>query len=317
MPADETEKVYTFEDLKNWNREDVSLAVIGCPITHSLSPVMQNAALAEISKKSPAFSGWKYFRFEIEPGQIGEALPVFSEKNFAGLNLTLPHKVVAFDLVSEMSPEAQSIGAVNTLARRGGGWFGHNTDGRGFAAAVAGDLQLPLRDTNVILLGAGGAARAIAAAALSEGCRSLHIGNRDPERLRVLLAQSEKYFPEMFSRVRGFDLASPPADLPAPALVVNATSLGLKPGDGSPFPAKMFAPGTAVYDTIYEPAETAFLKAARAAGLPAANGLSMLCRQGALAFEFWTGLDAPVAVMAGALKKSIARANCAGKVAAK
>lgn len=298
----DTEIPLTLEDLRKWSRVEPSLAVVGKPIGHSLSPRMHNAALAELSRTLPQFTHWRYFKFEIDPTDLAEALRLFHQKRFVGLNLTLPHKVIACPLVAGLSSLAQAIGAVNTLIWHDVGYYGHNTDGPGFARGIREDLDIPMQGANIILLGAGGAARAIATIALKEGCRSLWIGNRNPQRLAQLVAQITEHLPEATTRIHTFPLENPPTDLPADCVLVNATQLGLKTSDPSPFPADRLRPEMVAYDIIYEPTETPFLRAARQSEILAANGLSMLYWQGALALELWTHTRAPVHAMAEALR---------------
>ena len=184
------EKVFTLADLRAWTRSEPSFAVLGKPIAHSLSPKMHDAALdaAARERSAPELAARRYFRFEIAPEELGEALPLFFAKNFLGLNLTIPHKVAALPLLKKISPEAEIIGAANTLARDDAlsGWRGENTDGRGFARAAEMSLGVKLAGTRVVLLGAGGAARAIAATALAQGCASLTIVNRSRDRAEAL-----------------------------------------------------------------------------------------------------------------------------------
>lgn len=295
IPAD-PERVLTLDDLRHWKRTAPSLAVIGHPIAHSRSPAMHNAALAAISADRPQFADWVYFKFDLAPEELAEALPLFHKHRFVGLNLTLPHKVDAVDLVSGISSQGRAAGAVNTLHRQDAGYYGHNTDGSGFARACEIRLGKKLRGADIVLLGAGGAARAVGAAVLEAGCRSLLVVNRDPERLTGLLSCLA---PLDASGVRLIGI--PPSGLsgrvPSSALIVNATSLGLKEFDASPFPAEFFRPGMAVYDTVYGKHETALVREARASGLKSENGLSMLCWQGALALELWTRTGVPVASM--------------------
>ncbi len=302
--APDTEIPLTLDDLRKWSRVEPSLAVVGSPIGHSLSPRMHNAALAELSRTLPQFTHWRYFKFEIDPADLPEALRLFHQKRFIGLNLTLPHKVIACPLVAGLSSLAQAIGAVNTLIWHDVGYYGHNTDGPGFARGLREDLDSPMQDANIVLLGAGGAARAIATIALKEGCRSLWIGNRNPQRLADLVAQIAMHLPEPAQRIRTSPLAKPPADLPADCVLVNATQLGLHATDSTPFPPDRLRPEMVAYDIIYEPAETAFLRAARNTDILAANGFSMLYWQGALALELWTHTRAPVHAMAAALRSA-------------
>ncbi len=294
-PAD-TERVLTLEDLAGWSRLTPSLAVVGHPIAHSRSPLMHNAALARLGEAMPQFREWSYFKFDIPPERLAEALPLFYKHNFVGLNLTIPHKVDAVSLVHGMSSQGRAAGAVNTLLRQDDGYYGHNTDGSGFARACEARLGIKLRGANVVLLGAGGSARAVAAAALEAGCKSLWVGNRDPQRLNGLLAQLAP-LAKNACEPRPFSLGAPPSDLPEKSLLVNCTSLGLKPDDPSPFPSIALMPGMCVYDIVYGAKPTALVRDARAAGLPAENGLSMLCWQGALALELWTRTRVPVEAM--------------------
>jgi shikimate dehydrogenase len=261
---------------------------------------MHNAALAKLAAADPGLAGHAYFKFDIPPERLAEALPLFHRNGFLGLNLTLPHKVEAVSLVTQISAPGEAAGAVNTLVRDASGYSGDNTDGLGFARACEVRLGVRLAGAQVVLLGAGGAARAVATAALAAGCASLLIVNRDPARLRGLLDRlAASNIPGCLPL--GVAPDAIPGDLPAGALVVNATGLGLKADDPSPFPARLLRPGVAVYDTVYGAHTTTLVREARAAGLRAEDGLSMLCWQGALALETWLGRPAPVAEMWAAI----------------
>lgn len=268
----------------------VPLAVLGWPIRHSVSPQMQNAALAELAKADARYSAWRYYRVEVQPAHLKEALDLLAAKGFVGLNLTIPHKVLALDYVRVTDMLGLSAGAVNTLLRENGQWMGYNTDGTGIKAALA---QEPFRvraldEVDVVLLGAGGAARAIAAICLASACKSLWIGNRSLERLDELLCQMKSYAAK--GVLHGFDLAgASEAGLPRKALVINATSLGLKEEDASPVDLTIFGEGTMVFDTTYGKHKSALLKKAEALGMPASNGLPMLVHQGLGALDEWTG----------------------------
>ncbi len=294
-----SEKVYSIDDLHTWTRTEASFAVLGKPIAHSLSPKMHNAAFAALQERYPHFARYRYFRFEIAPESLDEALPLFFEKNFHGLNLTIPHKVAALPLLKATSPEAELIGAANTLVRNDklGGWRGENTDGRGFARAAEMQLGITLTGTQVVLLGAGGAARSIAATALAQNCASLTIVNRSRERAETL-ASALRQFGMTSAELRIFspeEIGNPECGIcnsQAPALVVNATALGLKPEDASPFPPELLRDDMAVYDTTYGTHTSALVAAARERNLPVADGRSMLAWQGALAFECWTSVPA-------------------------
>lgn len=308
MLRTDTEKVYSLNDLRAWTREEPSFAVLGKPIAHSLSPKMHNAAFAALRERVPALAGKAYFRFEIAPEELDTALPLFFEKNFFGLNLTIPHKVAALPFLKKISREAEIIGAANTLSRDDarGGWLGANTDGRGFARAAEMSLGRTLAGTRVVLLGAGGAARAVAATALAENCASLALANRSRERVDALAADLRKHFPPEKISVRGaFSARDDASAVPADALLVNATPLGLKPDDPPPFPPELLPRGAAVYDTTYGECESALVAAARECGVPASDGRAMLAWQGALAFEIWNGVpaDSVFPIMSAELKK--------------
>jgi shikimate dehydrogenase len=284
------EPVLTLRDLESWSFAGTALAVLGHPIKHSVSPPMHNAALAFLARTAPAFATWKYFRFEITPQDLPVALELFHARKFHGLNLTVPHKVIAFDQVAEVDPAAQPLGAVNTLRWTPRGWHGFNTDGYGLASAVRETLGRELAGAHVILLGAGGAARGAAVECLERGCASLWIANRTMENLDALLALLAPIAGGI--PLRGFAPSVPPDQLPAGALVINATSAGLKPDDPAPIDLTALQRPAAVFDMIFNPSQTPLLRQAAALGLPHANGLAMLVHQGAKSLEIWSGAPA-------------------------
>jgi shikimate dehydrogenase len=284
--------VYTLDDLAAWSSSSTALAVLGHPIRHSLSPAMHNAALTELGREQAAFAAWHYHRFDVPPEDLPRALALFHQRGFRGLNLTVPHKVIAFERVTSITPEARLIGAVNTLLRTEvpGGWEGRNTDGYGLATAVRESLGIDLAGAAVILLGAGGAARAAAVECLQRRCASLWIANRTLARLEALLALLRPLGDGL--PVRGFDPQSPPAGLPPGTLVINATSAGLRTEDPPPIDLTRLPRPAGVYDMIYNPPQTPLLRQAAALGVPQANGLAMLVHQGAKSLEHWSGIPA-------------------------
>ena len=286
----ENSSVLTLAELDAWSFPGTALAVLGHPIKHSISPAMHNAALASLAVHDARFADWRYFRFEVHPDDLPRALELFRAKNFHGLNLTVPHKVLAFDRVAAIDPAARPIGAVNTLLRTPAGWRGHNTDGYGLAAAIHETLGLELTGAHVILLGAGGAARGAAVECLQRRCASLWIANRTEANLTTMLAELAPLAADI--PLRGFTPAAPPADLPSGTLLINATSAGLRPTDDLPVDLTSLPNVGAVLDMIYNPAQTALLARAAFLGLPHANGLAMLVHQGAKALEIWTGAPA-------------------------
>jgi shikimate dehydrogenase len=261
------------------------LAVIGHPIAHSVSPQMHNAALAALALDDESFATWRYHPFDIEPPKLAAALGLLAEHGFRGVNLTVPHKVLAVALASDLDPGAAQAGAVNTLARHGEGWRGYNTDGYGLATAIQEDLGLSLRGSGVVLLGAGGAARGAAVQCLRSACSALWIVNRTAASRDALLEH-------LGPLARGTTLGAlaPGARLPPGAILINATSAGLQADDPAPVDLGAFRGLAAVYDMVYNHRRTRLLEQARALQLAHANGLGMLVHQGAKALEIWTGI---------------------------
>jgi shikimate dehydrogenase len=297
--------VYTLADLRNWDakaKTAIRLGVFGDPVAHSLSPQMHNAALESCKLKM------RYARFQITADELQDALALLPKLNFVGVNLTVPHKIAALDLLDEMDDNAQTIGAVNTVAVKDGKLRGHNTDGKGFARAIREVFSVDLRDLRVMVLGAGGAARAIALQCAKQNCERLVLANRTVEKAGKLAKQLQKFFtgPKVFGPVPRlqailWEESAFRFQIANVDLVVNATSLGLDRADASPIPARLLAPHLMIYDTIYSSQRTPFVSAALEAGARAANGQSMLLHQGALAFEIWFGREARLEAMRAAL----------------
>lgn len=297
--------VLTLADLNDWPRDGTWLAVLGHPIKHSISPAMHNAALKEMGLRNPLFSQWRYVRFDISPDELPQALRRFHALGFRGLNLTVPHKVIAFGCVHHVDTAAQPIQAVNTLRWTAEGWKGFNTDGYGLAAGLREDLGATLRGADVVLLGSGGAARGAAVECLQQGCASLWIANRTPANRDELIASLRAMGAS--TKIQGFEPFGPLDQVPAGSWVINATSAGLRPTDPAPIDLSRLAPPAGVYDMIYNPAKTPLLASAEALGLRSANGLSMLVHQGARALELWTESAIPVEEMRRAAKGAMAR----------
>ncbi|MSU70574.1 MAG: shikimate dehydrogenase [Opitutaceae bacterium] len=291
MPDDDP--LLTLRDLESWSFAGTALGVLGHPIKHSISPQMQNAALAALARTDARFADWRYFRFEIQPDDLPRALALLHAKRFRGVNLTVPHKVIAFGLLDEVDEAAGPAGAVNTLYGPGDGWHGFNTDGYGLASAVRESLGRELGRAPVILLGAGGAARGAAVECLQQGCASLFIINRTRQRLETLLAVLRPLLAGSVN-LQGFASDDPRALTSAPpgALVINATSAGLRATDPAPVDLAALPRPAAVLDMIYNPSRTPLLRQAEALGLPGANGLTMLVHQGAKSLEIWSGVPA-------------------------
>lgn len=268
-------------------------AVFGSPIRHSASPAMQNAAFAALGLN------WCYVACEVRPENLRAAIAGAQAMGFAGLNLTVPHKMLAVEMVAVLDSAAKPWGAVNTIRFSERGAEGFNTDADAIARSLREDLGLELRGARALLLGAGGAGRTAALKLACEGVAELFLVNRTASKAKEIAEEIRRQFPRV-NVATGYPGG-------AVDLVLNATSLGLKAGDAVPLGEEQFDLGNAraVYDMIYRPAETPLLAKARAAGCRTSNGLGMLLYQGAKAFEIWTGREAPLGVMREALKKNV------------
>jgi len=275
---------------------------------------MQNAGFAALKLD------WRYLAFDVHPDNLRAAIDGAKTLRFIGLNLTVPHKLLALEMVDVTEARARAWGAVNTIVFETrdsrGAWVplarikddviqevrshGFNTDGDAIIQSLKEDFQWPdLRGAAVLILGAGGAARSAALRLAQEEVGKIFLVNRTEERARQLAVGITGLHPRV-SVIQGYP--RDPVDL-----VINATSLGLKPDDPPPIdlPWLQSRRPSRVYDMIYRPNETALLRAARAAGCRTANGLGMLLYQGAEALKLWTGSDPPVRIMRDALERNL------------
>jgi shikimate dehydrogenase len=259
---------------------------------HSLSPVMHNAAFRALGLAA------HYEALGVREAELPGVVAQLREEGVYGANVTIPYKLAVIPLLDELTLEAQRVGAVNTILNRGGRLLGHNTDGGGFVRALTEDAGYDPEGRDVVMLGAGGSARAVGLALLRAGA-TLGIANRTHAKAQALARALEHY---------GDVAAIRPTDVgravQRASLLVNTTSAGHEThGAGaSPLPHG-FLPREMVADIIYRPAQTPLLQAARTAGLKTQNGLPMLVYQGAEAFELWVGKPAPVEVMFAALRE--------------
>ncbi|NDV61042.1 shikimate dehydrogenase [Puniceicoccales bacterium CK1056] len=271
------------------------LVVLGDPISHSLSPAMHNAALREMARSHPDLDGWAYSAVHVPADRLKEALETLHAAGVFGINLTLPHKVRALELVEEIDPSVRAMGAVNTLIRTDNAYRATNTDGYGIGKAILEAFGKPLKGQDIWLFGAGGAARGIVVACLQAGCHRLTVVNRSEERLG-----------ELEEQLYGFDCgtvelrfclsASAPDDQAEQSILINATSLGLKDSDPCPIAETYLRRGACVYDTTYGVRNKLAALSSRE-GIPYADGLSMLVWQGARSLEIWTGHPVPAETM--------------------
>jgi shikimate dehydrogenase len=274
--------------------------VIGWPVSHTYSPAMHNAAFDRLGLN------YVYVPLPVRPADLGAALHGLAVAGFVGVNATVPHKQGTAVLMDELSPIAAAIGSANTVVvRPDGSLWGDSTDGVGFLGDLAAHGCVPAGQT-ALVLGAGGAARAVVYALAAAGAR-VAVANRTVERAAALCEDMVRALPNARLSVHAF-----PVELPALAaeadLIVNTTSLGLRADDPLPWdPALTFRAGQTVYDLIYTGGndaasrQTPFLRLAAASGAQALDGLGMLVHQGAASFELWTGQPAPLDVMAAAV----------------
>ena len=266
-------------------------AVIGSPVDHSLSPVIHNAAFG--------VSGldWVYVALPVPRGSGARAVAAMRTLGLAGMSVTTPHKADVIAALDDATDDARRLGAVNCIATDDAGrLIGHNTDGAGFVRGLADDFGFDPRGASCVVLGAGGAARAVILALARAGAARVVVVNRTEER-----AVAASDLADSAGSVGG------PEAIGSADLVVNATSVGMGDGDESlPCDAGLLRPGQIVAELVYQPLETALMRAAGRAGARTANGTSMLVHQGAIAFEHWTGMAAPVEAMADALSHALA-----------
>lgn len=265
----------------------LKFAVIGHPVAHSLSPRMHTANFRALGLAAD------YGAVDVEPGTVPEALARFRDEGYRGINVTVPHKIAVRDCMTRLDETAVRAGAVNTVRfETDGTMIGFNTDMAGFRQPLEA-RSFPWRTSSVLLLGAGGAARAVAAACLDAGCASLCLANRTREKAAALAAELAD------PRVTSCAIAD--LRVCEKSLIVNATTVGLKPDDPSVLDPALFGPGQLVYDLIPIARETATRAAARHAGAETLDGLGMLAAQAAASFRIWTGQDPDLAAMRAAL----------------
>ena len=258
------------------------LAVLGDPVGHSLSPVLQNAAIRKLGLD------WCYMALPVSAAALPVALDGLHALGAVGLNVTIPHKRAVMPLLHGVTPLAQRIGAVNTLLRQPHGWAGDNTDMAGFMAPLQRQ-GVDLKNKTALVLGGGGSARAVVAGCGALGCGRILVAGRDPQRLQRFLAEAQC----LADHLEGIPWARLDAVLASVELVVNTTPVGMSPAVAScplhPSQLGCLRPHTWVYDIIYTPRPTALLRQARARGCATIDGLAMLVGQGAAALRLWSG----------------------------
>jgi shikimate dehydrogenase len=268
------------------------LGVLGWPLQHTLSPAMHNAALRALGLE------WHYLAWSVPPRDLRAAIQGIRALGIVGANVTMPHKKTVLKLMDELSGDARDIGAVNTIQRVGDGRLvGHNTDVDGFREFLAGDAGIDVERRSALVLGAGGAARAIVRALDELGAARIVICARRARVARHVCNIAR----QAQTQAAAWDAVAREAE--RADVLVNATPLGMHAEEA--VSEASFGPGQAVVDLVYQPPATPLVERARAAGADAWGGLGMLVRQGASSFRIWTGLDAPLETMSAAAVRAL------------
>jgi shikimate dehydrogenase len=266
--------------------------VIGWPLEHTLSPAIQNAAFRALGLD------WVYLAWPVPPERLAGAIDGLRALSVSGVNVTMPHKEEVIALLDDVSGDARVVGAVNTIQNSGDKLIGHNTDVDGFSEFLLGDAGCDVTGKATVVLGAGGAARAVVKALSDLGAGAISIAARDVERARGLLELAP-------GRASTVEWARAKAAVEAADIVVNATPVGTSGGD--PVPEAALHPGQVVVDLVYSPPVTALVERARASGAEAWGGLGMLVRQAAASLRIWTGQDPPLETMSAAAVRALGR----------
>ena len=278
------------------------VGIIGYPLGHSVSPAFQQAAFDHHGLDA-RFEVW-----ETPPDALREVVAGLHAPDALGASVTVPHKAAVIPFLDRLSEPAQRVGAVNLIVNRDGLLEGHNTDTTGFLRALREDGAFDLAGKRVLLLGSGGAARAVAHVLLEQGVAALTIANRTVERARQLVA-------DLGDGAALSAVSLEPSDLAVDGgwhLIVNCTTLGMRHSAGekrSPIPSASIPSGALVYDLVYNPQQTPLLREAKRAGARTLGGLPMLIYQGAEAFQLWTGKEAPLTVMFQAARRALEAAE--------
>ena len=272
------------------------IGVFGHPVSENPTVVMHEAAFQALDLN------WRYLTIEVLPEDLENAMKGLRAFNMKGINLTIPHKVEVLKYLDEVAPDAQLMGAVNTVVRKDDKLYGENTDGKGFMYALTHDAGVNPKGKKVLVLGAGGAARSITVELALAGAETITIVNRSENRGKGLV----ELLNTGTSAKTALEIWNGPYEIPPDTdILINATSIGLFPNvsDKPDIDYPSIKPGMLVCDVIHTPM-TPFLHEAKTRGAKTLDGLGMLVYQGAIGFKLWTGLDAPVSVMHRALSKA-------------
>ena len=262
------------------------IGLIGENIENSLSPFIHNQIIIKYSLD------FCYLPFQVAETDLGEAIQGIRALNIRGVNITFPYKKKAIEFLDELEESARRIGAVNTIVNNEGNLTGYNTDVIGFKKSLQDNGKFVIKEKNAVILGAGGAARGVIYTLLEEGIEEISIFNRTLEKAEKIKQDFSPFFPQSSINIFSFGQNNIKDKIKEATLLVNATSIGMASQiDNTPLPDEnLFHPNLLVYDLIYHPAKTLFLKQAERAGAKIINGLPMLVYQGIESLYLWTGL---------------------------
>ena len=278
------------------------LGIIGYPISHTLSPLMHNTAIKHLGLD------YIYLPFEVKKENIALAIGGLKGLGIGGINVTIPHKESVIPYLDTLDDSAGLIGAVNTIKLEDGSLKGYNTDGLGFLKSLKIDAQEEAKGKNIIILGAGGAARAIAIQMALEGAKGITIANRTVERgieLEGYINSGVKGQGSRVIKAVSLNDSSLIEYFKGADIIINTTSVGMKDSDTPLFPYDYISGRHLVCDIVYKPIETKLLKEASARGARILNGLGMLVYQGSLSFKIWTGHEMPVEIVRKVLMEEL------------
>ena len=265
--------------------------LLGDPVAHSLSPLMQNQAFLEYQIDAV------YVPYHVSPDNLPAAVEGLRALDIAGVNITIPHKEKIIPLLDQIDPTAQLIGAVNTVVNTDGILIGYNTDASGFIRSVCQELEFFPAGRHVVLLGAGGVCRAATVALAAAGVKSIIIANRHRERGENIINDLNPHFDKVQFSAINYNDNSYLSSLSTADLIVNTTSVGLHGEEINFLPLEHIKGSALIYDMIYSLSETSLIKSARSEKMLCTDGLGMLAAQGEDAFYLWTGIQLPAGTM--------------------
>lgn len=273
------------------------VGLIGYPIGHTLSPAMHNRAFEYLDLN------YLYLPFPVKESNLKEALRALPALSVVGVNVTLPYKERVLEYLDEVSEEAELTQAVNTILVKDSRLIGYNTDGKGFVTSLKKGAEFNPRDKKVVIIGAGGASRAVSIGLAKEGVEKITL-------IDIVFNKAQSLASHIAKNISKVEVAAVKEEglgkeVREADILINATPLGMRPDDSLPIDPKLLHPNLLVYDLIYNPSKTKLLSEAERIGAKTLNGIGMLLYQGALTFTIWTDKEAPIEIMARALEEEI------------